>query len=124
MTRALDGLEQRIAAALQVDGRASWRSIAAVLAEPERTVARRGSAMLASGAVAVVGILPHADAAVLRVSCSPGTARTATESLAQRSDCTFAYMTTGATDCVAELMFESGRLPRCSALRSPPPWAC
>ncbi|WP_040702937.1 Lrp/AsnC family transcriptional regulator [Nocardiopsis ganjiahuensis] len=112
MTRVLDGLERRIAAALQVDGRASWRGIASVLAEPERTVARRGNELLASGAVAVVGILPHADAAVLRVSCSPGTARMATESLAQRSDCTFAYMTTGSTDCVAELMFDSGKLPQ------------
>ncbi|WP_444963540.1 Lrp/AsnC family transcriptional regulator [Nocardiopsis sp. M1B1] len=112
MTRVLDGLERRIAAALQVDGRASWRRIASVLGEPERTVARRGNQMLASGDVTVAGMLPHADSVVLRVRCAPGTARTTTEALAQRADCTFAYMTTGATDCVAELMFDAGMLPK------------
>jgi Lrp/AsnC family transcriptional regulator for asnA, asnC and gidA len=112
MTRVLDDLETRIAAALQVDGRASWRRIAAVLGEPERTVARRGNDLLASGAVAVVGMLPHPDSALLRVRCSPGTARMATESLAQRSDCNFAYMTTGSADCVAELMFDAGMMPQ------------
>jgi DNA-binding Lrp family transcriptional regulator len=44
----LDELDRRIVGALQIDGRASWRRIAEVLGEPERTIARRGSA-LASG---------------------------------------------------------------------------
>ncbi|QKW31649.1 Lrp/AsnC family transcriptional regulator [Nocardiopsis flavescens] len=112
MNRRLDGLEQRIAAALQIDGRASWRRIATVLAEPERTVARRGNQLLASGDVTVAGILPQSASTLLRVRCAPGTARMTTESLAQRADCTFAYMTTGGTDCVAELMFDAERLPQ------------
>ena len=112
MTRVLDDLEQRIAAALQVDGRASWRRIAAVIGEPERTVARRGNELLASGAVAVVGMLPRSDSTLVRVRCAPGTARTTTESLAQRADCNFAYVTTGSTDCVAELMFDAGMMPQ------------
>lgn len=112
MTGSLDELDQRIAAALQVDGRAPWRKIAAVLGEPERSVARRGNDLLSSGAVAVVGMLTHAESAVLRLRSTPGMARMTTEALAQRSDCNFSYMTTGSSDCVAELMFDQGMLPQ------------
>lgn len=110
MTGSLDELDQRIAAALQVDGRASWRKIAAVLGEPERSVARRGNDLLSTGAVVVVGMVTHAESAVLRIRSAPGMARMTTEALAQRSDCNFSYMATGRADCVAELMFDHGML--------------
>jgi hypothetical protein len=42
IVRLLDPRERRIVVALQLDGRSSWRRIAEVLDEPERTVARRG----------------------------------------------------------------------------------
>jgi DNA-binding Lrp family transcriptional regulator len=56
VSRVLDDLELRIATALQVDPRASWRRIAAVLGEPERTVARRGNDLIESRLVNIVGI--------------------------------------------------------------------
>ncbi len=48
-----DELDRQIAVSLQVNGRASWRSIARCLETPERTVARRGQAMLDNGSVRV-----------------------------------------------------------------------
>jgi DNA-binding Lrp family transcriptional regulator len=51
--QALDPLDRHIAVALQVNGRASWRAIARCLDTPERTVTRRGQAMLDSGVVKV-----------------------------------------------------------------------
>jgi DNA-binding Lrp family transcriptional regulator len=106
MPRVLDELEQRIAAALMVDGRAPWRKIAAVLGEPERSVARRGTDLLAAGEVAVVGLRTRQSSALLRLECVPGTSRAATEALAQRRDSTFSYLMTGGADCVAELLMD------------------
>jgi len=48
-----DELDRQIAVALQINGRASWRAIARCLDIPERTVTRRGQAMLDDGIVRV-----------------------------------------------------------------------
>ena len=48
-----DELDRQIAVALQVNGRASWRLVAKCLEVPERTVARRGQALLDNGIVRV-----------------------------------------------------------------------
>lgn len=106
----LQGLDLAVATALQVDPRASWRRIAQVLGSPERSVARHGAALLASGAVMVAGMPTRAETALLRVEAAPGTARVAVEALAQRADTTFAYAVTGGADAVAELLFASGRM--------------
>lgn len=108
--RILDPLERRIVAALQADGRAPWRRIATALGEPERTVTRRGTELLSSGMIAVVGLRMRAESALLRLQCSPGTSRVAAETLAQRPDTTFSYLMTGGADCVAELVVDAGRL--------------
>lgn len=105
-----DSLERQIVAALQLDPRCPWRKMAAVLGEAERTVARRGSQLLESGAVAVVGIRPQPAAVLIEMRCTPGTVRAATQALAQRSDTTFVYATTGSGDCVAEILMETGRM--------------
>ncbi|BCW06083.1 AsnC family transcriptional regulator [Arthrobacter sp. NtRootA1] len=99
-----DALERQIVAALQIDPRCPWRKMAAVLGEAERTVARRGSQLLESGAVAVVGVRPKPAAVLFEMRCIPGTLRTAAKALAQRKDITFVYTTTGTGDCVAEIM--------------------
>lgn len=106
----LDELERGIVAALQVDGRASWRTIANVLGEHERTVARRGNALLESGVVSVTGLRVSGGAVVLRGQCSMGAARLAVEALAQRQDSSFAYLVTGVSDVVAEILLTSERL--------------
>lgn len=102
----LNELQQRIVAALQVDGRATWRKIAAVLHEPERTVARYGNELLASGLLTVAAIRNRQGSVVATFSCLPGAARTTVESLAQRSDTTYSYLTTGVADVVTEVHYD------------------
>jgi DNA-binding Lrp family transcriptional regulator len=112
----LSPLDRRILAALQIDGRASWSAIAQALGESERTVARRGAALLAEGHVAVRG-LPHprrvrgADQYVVRARCAPGTAPVAAAALARRPESLYSYILTGSADCAAELSVPAHRVP-------------
>jgi DNA-binding Lrp family transcriptional regulator len=112
---ALDPLDRRLVAALQVDGRASWRKIAAVLGEPERTVARRGARLLDEGLVTVTGLASPSmfgrELVVVGLHCSPGTVRVAAAALARRADSIFTYVVTGPVDCVAEIACPTDRLP-------------
>lgn len=105
-----DELDQRITAALQIDGRAAWRTIAGALGEQERTVARRGAQLLDSGVVRVTGLAKRGDALLVRVRCARGTARMAGRALATRPDTTFSYLLTGPVDCVAELVCPAATL--------------
>ena len=101
--QSLGDLERRLIGALLVDGRASWRAIAAALEEPERTIARRGAELIASGVVRVTGTRPRGTSIVVRAKSAPGMVRVATRALASRPDSTFAYVLTGASDSVCEL---------------------
>jgi DNA-binding Lrp family transcriptional regulator len=106
----LDPLDRRIVAALQIDGRASWRRIAAAIGEPERKVARRGLRLLESGDVAVRGLVVRGETVILRMTCRPGSVRDAAVAAARRADCIFSYALAGPVDCVAELQFPPGQL--------------
>lgn len=119
MAGVLSELEQLIIAALQVDGRASWRKIAAVLEQPERTVARHGVELLKSGAVSVAAIRVRSSTTLLRLECMLGTSRVAAEALAQRRDSTFSYLMTGGADVVAELILDPEAVPHVLATEIP-----
>jgi DNA-binding Lrp family transcriptional regulator len=106
----LDELDRRIVSALQIDGRAPWRKIAAVLGESERTIARRGADLLGRGAVRIAALRIRPSTALLRLECSPGGSPLAAESLAQRSDTTFCYLMSGGADVVAEVALPPGGL--------------
>ncbi|MCX5531548.1 Lrp/AsnC family transcriptional regulator [Streptomyces sp. NBC_00006] len=108
----LDGLDRRIVAALQIDGRASWRRIADVLGEPERKVARRGHRLVESGDVAVRGLVVRGETVILRMNCRPGSVREAALATARRPDVVFSYVLAGVADCVAELQCPPGQLGR------------
>ncbi|WP_338700111.1 Lrp/AsnC family transcriptional regulator [Streptomyces sp. Q6] len=108
----LDPLDRRIVAALQIDGRASWRRIAAALGEPERKVARRGLRLLESGDVAVRGLVVRGETVILRMNCRPGAVRETAVATARRDDTIFSYVLAGAADCVAELQCRPGELGR------------
>ena len=84
--------------------------MAAVLGEAERTVARRGSQLLESGAVAVVGVRPKQSVVLVEMRCMPGTVRAAAHALSQRADTTFVYTTTGTGDGVVEVFTEQSRM--------------
>ncbi|GAA3710525.1 AsnC family transcriptional regulator [Zhihengliuella alba] len=107
---ALDELERRIVAALQINPRASWRTVAAALGEHERSVARRGAELLDGGRVAAVGIRAREASLLVRARCVPGSAPVTAESLANRADSSFSYMVTGSTDVVAEILTTRGQL--------------
>ncbi|HCH46335.1 MAG TPA: AsnC family protein, partial [Glutamicibacter sp.] len=91
----LSDLERQIIVALQVDGRATWRKIARVIGEPERTVARYGSALLEQGKVKIAAIVHRTGAVIASVSCAPGTIPVASQALSARTDTSFTYMVTG-----------------------------
>lgn len=105
LATTIDPLDLRIVAALQVDPRASWRKIAHVLKEPERTVARRGTTLIEDKVVTVAAVENLQGAIVASFTCNPGASRMACESAAQRPDTSYAYITTGATDVVTELHY-------------------
>ncbi|MGO3146207.1 MAG: Lrp/AsnC family transcriptional regulator [Leucobacter sp.] len=72
-----DATDRLIAAALQVNGRASWGEIARALELPERTVARRGQSLFERGLVRVstyvdVMRVLHARAVLLRITTQNG----------------------------------------------------
>ncbi|GAA0483871.1 Lrp/AsnC family transcriptional regulator [Streptomyces olivaceiscleroticus] len=115
-----DALDRRIIAALQIDGRASWRRIAAALGEPERTVARRGLHLLDSGQVTVTGLVARGETAIVRLGCPPGTARDAALAMARRADTIFSYVLSGSPDCVAEVQCPPGRLAALMLDEAPP----
>ncbi|WP_415971534.1 Lrp/AsnC family transcriptional regulator [Rhodococcus sp. 077-4] len=106
----LDPLSARITAALQVNPRASWASIADALGEPERTVTRRGRELLDSGSVRVVGVIGATGAVILRARCHVGMARAVSVGLARRDDTMFVYATSGHEECIAEILVDDAHL--------------
>lgn len=105
MDHELNDAQRRIIAALQVDGRATWRKIATVLDMPERSVARHGAWLLEHGLVTVSAIRHRQHSMLIACSCAPGTGRIASESLSARPDTSFSYQTTGREDLVVELHY-------------------
>lgn len=106
----LDPLSCRITAALQVNPRASWSSIADTLGEAERTVTRRGKELLDSGDVRVVGVIGATGAVILRARCHTGMTRAVAVGLARRDDTSFVYATSGHEECVAEILVDDAHL--------------
>ena len=111
---ALDRLtdtDKRIVVALQHDGRASWRSIAAQIGAPVSTVARRGQQLIADGLVRVVAVPalgsmgPHAQFLV-RINCHPGTHFAVADELVRNPFVRFCTIVTGSYDIIAELVVQ------------------
>jgi DNA-binding Lrp family transcriptional regulator len=108
----LDELDRRIVGALQVDGRASWERIAAVLGESDGTVVRRGQRLLGCAGVQVVGV-PAAEAGtVVHLRCGPGQERVAALALARRRDTRWVHLLAGPAGGVAEIGCPPERLAR------------
>jgi Lrp/AsnC family transcriptional regulator for asnA, asnC and gidA len=110
-TAPFDDLDRRIVAALQVDGRATWRRIAEVLEESERTVTRRGTELLATHRVRISTLGGHNAAVLVRAECAVGSVRATATALAHRQDCVFSYALSGAVDCAAEIRVSTANLP-------------
>ncbi|NYD77454.1 Lrp/AsnC family transcriptional regulator [Arthrobacter cupressi] len=109
-SRELDGLDRRIVAALQVNGRASWRRIAEVLGESFSTVTRRGMALLESGTVRVAGLVTLGPTHLVEVQCEPAKLAGIAEELAKDPDANFLYALTSPTRLLFEVQARPGRL--------------
>lgn len=105
----LDEADRRIVAALQLNGRASWKKIAAVLGAKESTVARRGQQLIESRVVGVTGVLDHLRCGlgislVVRMRCRPGRANAVAEALAELPVTRFVTVVSGSADVAAEIV--------------------
>ncbi|RKR88642.1 DNA-binding Lrp family transcriptional regulator [Micromonospora pisi] len=108
----LDPTDRRIVAALQVNGRASWTEIAALIGTSVTTVARRAQQLIADGLVRVA-VAPQpgggaADLLIVRVHCVPGQQLPTARALAARPEVRFVAVMTGAHDLVAEVLVTPG----------------
>ncbi|WP_313811215.1 AsnC family transcriptional regulator [Glutamicibacter sp.] len=106
MDKELSDAQRQIIAALQVDGRATWRKIATVLDMPERSVARHGAWLLENGLVTVAAIRHREHSMLIASTCAPGTGRIASEALSAREDTSFSYQVTGREDLIVELHYD------------------
>ncbi|WP_203616220.1 AsnC family transcriptional regulator [Streptomyces sp. SID13726] len=120
-----DELDLRLLHALEVNGRASFSRIGAVLGVSDQTVARRYRRLCAEGGLRVV-LLRDAQALgrdqwMLRVRCAPDSATAISDALAKRPDTGWIGLASGGTEIVCmtrprspgehdELLL--GRLPR------------
>ena len=98
----LDALEQQLVHALQIDGRAPFSRIAAVLGASDRTIARRYHRLRSTGALRVVG-LPHSRRLgrvdwIVRLGCVPDAAPAIAATVARRDDTSWVGLTSGGTE--------------------------
>jgi DNA-binding Lrp family transcriptional regulator len=105
----LHDLDRRIVAALQLNGRATWKHVAAAVAATESTVARRGQQLVDTGIVGVTGVLDHLRCGLgislqVRLRCRPGTATVVAEALAGLAATRFVTVVTGSADVAAEFV--------------------
>jgi DNA-binding Lrp family transcriptional regulator len=127
----MDALDRRIAAALQLDGRASWQRISRAVGASESTVSRRTQRMIGSGELRVVAIADPVRCGfghwvILQVRCEIGEAPRVARALAEREDVRYLSLVTGPYDIVVEMIVPSRRylsrvlmeeLPRVEGLR-------
>lgn len=106
-----DDLELKIIHALQIDGRAPFSRIAAVLGVSDQTVARRYAQLRdrvrVSGRTdpALVGEVSW----FVRVRCRPDVARTVGQALARRPDTSWVKLTSGGTEIVTAVRASTGQ---------------
>lgn len=105
-------LDRRIISALQIRPRATWAMIADAIGEPARSVTRRGSDLIGSGTIRVVGVNGPTRTALALGRPVINTTRTVLRSLADRPDCVFAYALTGEWPVLAELRVDDESLER------------
>lgn len=113
----VDETDRLIAAALQVNGRASWGEIARVLNLPERTVARRGQSLFERDLIRVstyvdVARVLHARAVLLRIKTRPGELWHVARALARRTDASSVSLMEGSNDIAGMLLPKDERAIR------------
>jgi DNA-binding Lrp family transcriptional regulator len=105
----MEDVDRRLVAALQIDGRASWRQIGQLAGVSESTAARRAQRLFDDGLVRVTAVADPArcgfgQAALIRLACEVGATRRVSQQLAERDDVRFVALVTGGYDLVLELI--------------------
>lgn len=121
----LDPLDLQLLQALQLDGRAPFSRIAAVLGVSDQTVARRYRRLHKTVGVRVLGMTDESrlgrQSWLVRLHCTPDVAEQLADALAKRPDTLYVTLTSGGTEIICgmrprsrkerdELLF--GRLQR------------
>ncbi|MFC8125013.1 Lrp/AsnC family transcriptional regulator [Streptomyces sp. NPDC057302] len=99
-----DSLDVRLLQALEIDGRAPFSKIAAVLGVSDQTVARRYRKLVSDGSLRIVAVRDHGrlgqDQWMLRLRCAPDGAEAIASALARRPDTAWIGLTSGGTEVV------------------------
>jgi DNA-binding Lrp family transcriptional regulator len=109
---ALDEADRRIVAALQLNGRASWREIAAVVGTSENTVARRAGRLLEAGIAHVAVVRDprcagRGHVANIFIRCRNGTRLGVARALLARPDVWSLSVVTGPHDLFCQATVET-----------------
>lgn len=101
---ALDNLDRRVVHALQLDARASFEQIGAVLGVSDQTVARRYRRLVDGGAVTIRAVKTTTGGAsqrwFVRLRCAPPQTRVIADQLTARADTRWVMLTSGGTEIV------------------------
>ncbi|MGW4028713.1 Lrp/AsnC family transcriptional regulator [Streptomyces sp. NPDC004838] len=106
---SLDSLDRRIVAALQIDARLPYGSLAQALGEVERTVARRVQRLVDADALRFTAFVDELRTGLgqsvnLRIRVEPGSADQVAQALALRTDTRWVAVITGEADVSCELV--------------------
>jgi DNA-binding Lrp family transcriptional regulator len=115
----IDELDRRIIGALQIDGRASWRNVAAVLDVPFSTITRRGNALLESGVVKVAAMENIGATHVIELDCEPRQLASIAQELAADPDIIFLYVLASPAKLFLEVHSRPGKLEQMSLVELP-----
>ncbi|GAA1898935.1 Lrp/AsnC family transcriptional regulator [Streptomyces durmitorensis] len=103
-TAMQNSLDVQLLQALEIDGRAPFSKIAAVLGVSDQTVARRYRRLVADGSLRIVAVRDHEklgqDQWMLRLRCAPEGADAIATALARRPDTSWIGLTSGGTEVV------------------------
>src|SRR3712207_449991 len=106
--KPVDALDRQIVASLQINGRATWRQIAAAVGSSESTVARRAQTLLDERRVRVTALpdpmrCGFGYPVLAQLRCEVGSSARVARELAARPDVRFLALVTGTVDIVMEL---------------------
>ena len=104
-----DDLDRKLIAALQVDGRASWTTVAELTNTSIPTVARRAQQLIDAGVVKVAAMLElgsdgPVESFLVRVRCKPSRQLAVAQELTMRPETRHVALVTGPDDIITEVI--------------------
>ncbi|WP_306319574.1 MULTISPECIES: Lrp/AsnC family transcriptional regulator [unclassified Streptomyces] len=109
----LDTLDLQVLQALQLDGRAPFSRIAAVLGVSDQTVARRFRRLRGSVGLRVIGVTDEAllgrSSWLVRLRCAPDGAEQLAGALARRPDTSYVGLLSGGTEVLCSIKPRGGQ---------------